>query len=390
MADHDKPTVTSNYLDFVNEMHGRMDDLAVGLDPERTSATNVPNYSIRWSSVAKKWQYLDGSTWKDLTSEYAINIAGHAEKLKTPRTIQITGGGSSDAVAFDGTKNIEIPLNSLDLDNLTGLGSAAGVDVVQSTGSSEDDVMSQKAVTDALGNLGLGTAAERDVGTSEGNVMEVGAFGLGKSIRIDDVDLKSKAWWDSLPEGLSYLLSVGHTNGPISNALHLIITKENNDHGRILAQRHTNTSGNTWTLGMSAGNFGEWDAVLSENNFPPIGFCYTQYPGTDTPSTLFGGTWTLMFNTEGVFFRTEGQGASSFGGGVQGDAIRNITGTVGAVSRYTSAAGAFWLNDTSDNWPRGSGYPMSRSRFDASRVVPTAAENRPRNRTIRVWRKTAH
>src|SRR5690625_3918959 len=93
---------------------------------------------------------------------------------------------------------------------------------------------------------------------------------------------------------------------------------------------------------MSAGNFGEWDAVLSENNFPPIGYVYTQYPGTETPSDLFGGTWTLMFNTEGVFFRTEGQGASSFGGGVQGDAIRNITGRFSAYTHGNGGpSGAF-------------------------------------------------
>src|SRR5690625_7172247 len=109
---------------------------------------------------------------------------------------------------------------------------------------------------------------------------------------------------------------------------------------------------------MSAGNFGEWDAVLSENNFPPIGFCYTQYPGTDTPSTLFGGTWTLMFNTEGVFFRTEGQGASSFGGGVQGDAIRNITGNTNVLRGVSNihvlrgASGVFSAWDTSSIYSR--------------------------------------
>src|SRR5690625_2226604 len=151
MADHDKPTVTSNYLDFVSEMHGRMDDLAVGFDPARTSATNVPNYSIRWSSVAKKWQYLDGSSWKDLTNEYAINISGSATKLKNARTISITGGGTAQPVPFDGSADVQLTLESLDLANLTGLGSAAGVDVVQGTGNSEDDVMSQKAVTDAIG-----------------------------------------------------------------------------------------------------------------------------------------------------------------------------------------------------------------------------------------------
>src|SRR5690625_4953182 len=147
MADHDKPTVTSNYLDFVNEMHGRMDHLAVGFDPERTSATNVPNYSIRWSSAAKKWQYLDGSSWKDLTNEYAINISGTAQKLKTARTISIAGGGTAQPVQFDGSDNVQLTLESLDLDNLTG----------------------------------LGTAATRDVGESSGNVMEVRAFGLGSN-----------------------------------------------------------------------------------------------------------------------------------------------------------------------------------------------------------------
>src|SRR5690625_5075214 len=132
MADHDKPTVTSNYLDFVSEMHGRMDDLAVGLDPERTSATNVPNYSIRWSSAAKKWQYLDGSSWKDLANEYAINISGSAAKLKNARTITITGGGASQPVPFDGSKNIDIKLESLDPSKLTGLGNAATRNVGES------------------------------------------------------------------------------------------------------------------------------------------------------------------------------------------------------------------------------------------------------------------
>src|SRR5690625_2927066 len=38
----------------------------------------------------------------------------------------------------------------------------------------------------------------------------------------------------------------------------------------------------------------------------PIGLCYTESPGTETPSSLFGGTGALMFNAEGVFFRIEG------------------------------------------------------------------------------------
>ena len=126
----------------------------------------------------------------------------------------------------------------------------------------------------------------------------------------------------------------------------------------------------------------------------PIGMCYTQYPGTDTPSTLFGGTWTLMFNSEGVFFRTEGQGASSFGGGVQGDAIRNINGQVTSIwgRESTSGTGPFSIGDKVEQTLAGgtNRNDLVRIDFNASSQVPTASENRPRNRTVRVWRKTAH
>lgn len=156
-----------------------------------------------------------------------------------------------------------------------GLGSAAGADVVQSTGNSEDDVMSQKAVTDAL-----------------------------------------------------------------------------------------------------------------NTRVAPIGMCYVQYPGTDTPSTLFGGTWTLMFNTEGVFFRTEGQGASSFGGGVQGDALQQHEHRVNESWAPTD------LDETGGKYivgadARGSliSQPVNTGGVYTGR---TSSETRPRNRTIRVWRKTAH
>lgn len=78
MADHSKPTITSTYSNFVNELDARFDDLAVGLDPAVTSATNVPTNTTRWNSASSKWQKYDGSTWGDLSSLYSINISGNA------------------------------------------------------------------------------------------------------------------------------------------------------------------------------------------------------------------------------------------------------------------------------------------------------------------------
>ncbi|WP_306291879.1 hypothetical protein, partial [Rodentibacter rarus] len=73
-------------------------------------------------------------------------------------------------------------------------------------------------------------------------------------------------------------------------------------------------------------------------------------------------------------------------GSHQGDAIRNITGQFNAYRRTDKShlvmpSGAFVNKQTvngamgnggSDNWAMTIG-------FDASRVVPTAGENRPRN-----------
>lgn len=138
----------------------------------------------------------------------------------------------------------------------------------------------------------------------------------------------------------------------------------------------------------------------------PIGSHYVQFAESDgsfssakSPSTLFGGTWTLKFNTESVFFRTEGDlSAAGRAGGVQGDAIRNITGIANSsiggsgAGTFTSASGAFSVSNASSDPILQTTGSASRSRaidFDASQVVPTADENRVKNRLIRVWERTA-
>lgn len=67
----------------------------------------------------------------------------------------------------------------------------------------------------------------------------------------------------------------------------------------------------------------------------------------------------------------------------QGDAIRNITGNVGVYSDglLTYASGVFSLGPSSSNKQNpiaGTG-ANAYATFDASKVVPTANENRPRN-----------
>lgn len=84
----------------------------------------------------------------------------------------------------------------------------------------------------------------------------------------------------------------------------------------------------------------------------------------------------------GEFIRgwDDGRGADSGRSllSLQGDAMRNITGTFGGNQRPTSGTGAFYLvsNGAQGNKTSWDGAIFG---FDASRVVPTAKENRPRN-----------
>jgi hypothetical protein len=160
--------------------------------------------------------------------------------------------------------------------------------------------------------------------------------------------------------------------------------------------------------------------------FYPIGSYYTQYtevettnpvtafPQSETPAALFGGTWKECFQGEGIFFRTaldstgevnnkrgqtwkpaSGEVAAhwetSTKAGIQEDAIRNIEGKFnpGGESGGMWAEGAFATDTQGHIGSAKSDFDNWSYEFDASLVVPTAGENRPKNRMIKVWKRTA-
>ena len=121
-------------------------------------------------------------------------------------------------------------------------------------------------------------------------------------------------------------------------------------------------------------------------------FCRGQVVSRTTYAGLFavigttygegdGSTTFKIPDLQGAFIRGLG-GNSAALGVVQGDAIRNITGRFGADDRAIGlATGAFrgaqqWEVNTSAGGGDGAFFEFS---FDASRVVPTAEENRPVN-----------
>lgn len=157
MADHNKPTITSTYANFVTELDTRLDDVSAAFDPAYTSPTNVPSNTVRFSSAAAKWQRWNGTAWVDLASTYAISITGNAGTVtngvvttgsySNPTWItslagskvsgDITGNAGSatklatarniNGVLFDGTADVSLNINQRLTFNNAGAGSASGV-----------------------------------------------------------------------------------------------------------------------------------------------------------------------------------------------------------------------------------------------------------------------
>jgi hypothetical protein len=155
----------------------------------------------------------------------------------------------------------------------------------------------------------------------------------------------------------------------------------------------------------------------------PVGYVYTQYPGTSDPATLFGGTWLNITSLYGgLFFRAEGGSSLAFNAG-------NQTDLVGPHSHTASSGGSGALGHThSVNYPTivwggspnnpgnflnggptnpppvfatnsGTGYTNlngstsgTNASIDHTHTITvnatTTSETRPVNTTIRIWQRS--
>ena len=127
MANHNLPTLTSTYADFVTEMDARMDDISIGFDPALTAVTNQATGTIRWVAASNKWEKWSGTAWGNLSNSYAINISGSAATATTATTAStLAVARNINGVAFDGSAAISVNLvNSLTINN-SGSGVASG------------------------------------------------------------------------------------------------------------------------------------------------------------------------------------------------------------------------------------------------------------------------
>lgn len=259
---------------------------------------------------------------------------------------------------------------------------------------------------EARNTLGLGTAATRNAQVSPTDatanaLMAVGAAGLlGAAEDIGSVS------WNTLG-GVSRMVRgdlAATTDGPFTAAYWLVgwyqALDKNDLDGIFYGAIVTAETPRVFTRSRTSGSWGGWVELIHTGNIHPVGSHYIQFAESDgtfsaakSPATLFGGTWTLKFNTDSVFFRTEGSLASAGRlAGIQGDAIRNIYGEFAAIGGGgVNALGAIRANPIPYTQIQAGVVSGTSTGFilDASQIVPTAYENRVTNRLIRVWERTA-
>ena len=119
---------------------------------------------------------------------------------------------------------------------------------------------------------------------------------------------------------------------------------------------------------------------------------YLECNGQAVDSTKYPKLYALMHNTpdyRGVFLRGLGGNSASLGV-TQGDAIRNIVGSLPVNDNvgFPTSTGAFYYGYSFSYGPKDeNGTVGGIYYFDASRVVPVAVENRPVNKAVRYFIK---
>ena len=259
----------------------------------------------------------------------------------------------------------------------------------------------------ARANLQLGSAATRNVGNAQDELMEVGAFGWGGPCII------ASAGINALTKTGMYCVNQYAADKPEDFGDATIQHIQNDSltaHQFIFSTNNTSTAARVSYRLRSYGQWREWiDIVTSRSRaLTPIGIPLP-YPGTTPPAGYLKCNGASFYahhypalatlypdhklpDLRGEFIRgfDDGRGIDTNRTllSAQTDALQNITGGINGVSESMGSApesnfsGAFGKSPAigNDNTPHHTDITHCGSfDFDASRVVRTATETRPRN-----------
>ena len=240
-------------------------------------------------------------------------------------------------------------------------------------------------------------------------------------------DLDMSNYFNLSPDDETFTNTTGITSSNSKAVKFLIKLIENNIYSLVIAYQDGNQiqEGDIFTFNLTPDKNYILDKVLKPvENVQELGESlalkymilpyYVQYPdasgnfdSNEEPSNWFKKmygvttTWQIMFNSESVSFRTEGDLANADRvNGIQGDAIQNITGGFRFMSANnnsltaTDSEDGFIYSSNMSNTAQinpnmritGSQQLSHALKFDASRVVSTSNEVRTKNRLKRIYK----
>lgn len=401
MADFNKPTVDSHYTQFPNEIKAAINAALSFLDGE--SHTNIPLKAKRWNPTSKIFEEYSGTQWVPMATEYKLPVDYNALRNK-PVPSSLTN--SSSETTFANSKAVKI-VHDLANSKQNPATTLAGYGItnfkIETANGNANNYKTDGNYYFASGKNLPGVGAWH---------IEVVSGGAANAIRqiarkANDSEVKERffngsSWseWkktgsDGVPVGSiigfhknitpkGFLRAIG---GTFNQATYPDLYVANGNSNILPNINQTD-------IGMTA--FFAADQIPDGwIAFDSIRTTVTQqkYPELYQHLVAKYGSISNVPLAEDRFIRNAGNGLRV--GQIQNDAIRNIEATLSGSSDYGDqflgdtliASGAFELRY--EGTKKGiSGYEENKGarelHFNASRIVPTADENRPKSIVLKL------
>lgn len=348
MADHNLPTLTSTYTNFVSELDGRLDDIARLLASDTVTATNLPTGAIRWSAASNTFQKWSGTAWAALTTAYSINIngtvgattaaSGAFTTLSTSSAASLAAGstvGGSAIVTTTGTQTLtNKTLTSPVISSISNTGTL--------TLPTSTDTLVGRATSDTLTNKTLTAPRFADLGfiadaageeilqfdstASAVNHIRITNSAAGGALSISTIGTDTNITLNLISKGTGTVQANGST---IANATNTLTFTNKTWNGTVISNTYGGTGSNS-SFNEGGIAYGSTTAILLTTAAGTAGQLL-QSNGTSAPTWVNANTLavssasTFTSTTQNSQFNSIGVGTTASGTAGEIRATNNIT-----------------------------------------------------------------